>query len=105
MARASLIDALLDKAADTLSRGLVNHTFYIGKRRTSARFDELTWRLLLEVANREGVTVNQLCTAIAAAKSRRLSLTAAIRLGVLQYYRDAATEAGHILAGHGKTGR
>jgi predicted DNA-binding ribbon-helix-helix protein len=61
--------------------------------------------LLLEIARRERVTVDQLCTAIAAAKSRRLSLTAAIRLGVLQYYRDAATEADHIMAGHGKIAR
>jgi hypothetical protein len=36
------------------------------------------------------------------AKPRRLSLTVAIRRGVPQYYRDAATEPGHITAGHGK---
>jgi len=33
-------------------------------------------------------------------RSRALSLTVAVRLGVLQYYRDAATEKGHAEAGH-----
>lgn len=60
MARASLLNAVLDKAAEALSRGLVSHNFYIGKRRTSARFDALTWRALLDIADREGLTVNQL---------------------------------------------
>jgi predicted DNA-binding ribbon-helix-helix protein len=105
LAGVSLIDAILDKAADALSRGLVSRSFYIGKRRTSARFDALTWSALLEIAKREGVTVNELCTAIAAAKPRRLSLTVAIRLGVLQHYVDATTEHGHMAAGHGKIAR
>jgi hypothetical protein len=34
-----------------------------------------------------------------------LSLTAAIRLGVLQYYRDATTETGYIMVGHGRIAR
>jgi predicted DNA-binding ribbon-helix-helix protein len=105
MARASLIHAVIDKAADALSRGCNSHNFWIGKRRTSARLDELTWNALQDIARREGITVNRLCTAIAAVKPRRLSLTAAIRLGVLQYYRDAATEPGHIIAGHGNIAR
>jgi predicted DNA-binding ribbon-helix-helix protein len=105
MAAASLLHAVVDKAADALARGLVNHTVRIGTRRTSIRVDQLTWQALCEIAEREGVTVNQLCTAIAGEKPRRLSLTAAIRLGVLQYYRDAATETGHIAAGHGRFAR
>lgn len=58
MARASLIHAILDKAADALTRGLIN-----------------------------------------------LSLSTALRLFVLGYYREAATEPGHIAAGHGNTAR
>ena len=50
---------------------------------------------------REGITITELCTAINTAKPRHLSLTAAIRVAVLQYYMDAATEPGHIMAGHG----
>lgn len=93
------------KAAADLSRGLVNRTLHIGKRRTSARLDEFTWSALRDIAEREGVTLNQLCTAIADVKPRGLSLSTAIRLGVLQYYREAATESGHIIAGDGKIAR
>jgi hypothetical protein len=32
-------------------------------------------------------------------------MTVAIRLGILQYYRDAAAEPRHIIAGHGKIAR
>jgi predicted DNA-binding ribbon-helix-helix protein len=103
MARASLIHAVLDEVADLCTRGLVNRTFTLRNRRTSIRLDDFTWRLLGEIAAREGVTVHKLCDAIDKAKPRRLSLSAALRLGVLQYYRDAATETGHIAAGHGTT--
>jgi hypothetical protein len=34
-----------------------------------------------------------------------LFLAAAIRLRVLQYYRDATTETGHIMVGHGRIAR
>jgi hypothetical protein len=43
--------------------------------------------------------------AIHTAKTRHLFLTVAIRVAVLQYYMDAATEPGHIMAGHGKIAR
>ena len=60
-------------------------------------------RLLDEIAQREDVTTSQLCSAINSQKPPALSLTVAVRLGVLQYYRDAATESGHAKAGHGNT--
>jgi predicted DNA-binding ribbon-helix-helix protein len=91
MARASLLRAVIDKAAELCVRGVVSHNLCIGPRRTSIRLDDLTWRLPCEIAPREGLAVHQLCAAIDTAKPRRLSLTVSIRLGVLQYYRDAAT--------------
>jgi len=105
MARASLLHAVIDKAAELCARGLINRTLYLRNRRTCAKLDELTWRSLCEIADREGVTVHKLCAAIDAAKPRHLSLSTALRLGVLQYYRDATTESGHIAAGHGTMAR
>jgi predicted DNA-binding ribbon-helix-helix protein len=65
------------------------------------RLDDFTWLLLGEIAAREGVTIGQLCAHIAAAKPPRLSFTAAIRLAVLQYYRDdGATDHGHLARRH-----
>jgi predicted DNA-binding ribbon-helix-helix protein len=83
--------------------GLINGNIRIGARRTSLRLDRLTWQASYEIAARERITVHELCTAIHSEKPHALSLTAAIRLAVLQYYRDAATEAGHATAGHGTT--
>ena len=54
--------------------------------------------MLGEIAAREGVTIGQLCARIAAAKPPRLSFTVAIRLAVLQYYRDGETERGRSAA-------
>jgi predicted DNA-binding ribbon-helix-helix protein len=83
--------------------GLISHNVHIiGKRRTTFRFDRLTWKALLDVARREAITLHELCTAIDAEKPRGLNLTVAIRAAVLQYYVDAATEAGHAKARHGK---
>ena|ERR1700689_5489335 len=88
--------------AEKTARGLVHHNIQIGARRTSVRIDRLTWRSLHEIAQLEGVTVHELCMTLNAAKPPSLSLTVAIRVGILQYYRDAATERGHRQAGHGK---
>jgi hypothetical protein len=43
--------------------------------------------------------------AIDTATPHHLSLSTALRLFVLGYYRDAATETGHIAAGHGNVAR
>ena len=48
------------------------------------------------------LTVDELCPATDAEKPHGLNLTVAIRVAVLQYYIDAATEAGHAKARHGK---
>jgi predicted DNA-binding ribbon-helix-helix protein len=69
--------------------------------RTSFRPDPLTWQALQQIAAREHVTVHELCDAIDKVKPHAVSLTAAIRVAVLRYYMDAATEAGHQKAGHG----
>src|SRR5690606_9657442 len=59
------------------------------------------WDALAEMARRERLTIHELCTAI---QSRRQesTLTAAIRVHILVYLREAATEQGHELAGHGR---
>ncbi len=86
-----------------ISTSLIHRNIRIGTRRTSLRLEHIAWCSLVEIAQREGITVHELCTAINAEKPRALSLATAIRRAVLQYYRDAATESGHAKAGHGKT--
>lgn len=72
-------------------RGLILYNVRIGGQRTSCRLDAMTWSALGDVARRERVTVNELCTSIAAAKPRALSVSAAIRSYLLDYFRRRAS--------------
>lgn len=58
------------------------------------------WDALTEICRREELTIHQLCALI---DERRLasSLTAAIRVFIVNYFRSAATEDGHAGIGHG----
>jgi predicted DNA-binding ribbon-helix-helix protein len=84
-------------AVATSAEALVSHNIRIGDRRTSFRLDGLTWGALHDIAQRERVTVHALCTAVDSRKPRALSLTVAVRVAVLQYYRDVATDPGHCI--------
>ncbi len=60
------------------------------------------WNALKEIAKRESCTIHDLCGLVHARKKSSSSLTASIRVFVMLYYRAAATEEGHKLAGHGR---
>jgi predicted DNA-binding ribbon-helix-helix protein len=59
------------------------------------------WEGLEEICRREHQTLHEICTVIENQRGL-LSLTAAVRVFILTYFRAAATEAGHKAAGHGK---
>lgn len=59
------------------------------------------WSAFFDVAARENRSINDICTDIASEKKPETSLTAAIRVFLLAYFRAAATEDGHVDAGHG----
>lgn len=80
---------------------LISRNVSIRGRRTSLRLEPAMWDALAEIARRERMTVHALCTAIDE-RRRESSLTAAIRVFALSYFRTAATEDGHRRAGHGK---
>ena len=85
---------------------LVNRNVFIGRHRTSVRLEPVMWDALTEICRREEMTLHEICGLI---DSRRQasSLTAAIRVFTLTYFRAAATEEGHASNGHGTlhTGR
>ncbi len=58
------------------------------------------WDAMAEICHREGVSLGQLCQRVDE-RRRESSLTAAIRVYALSYYRAAATEEGHAATGHG----
>lgn len=79
---------------------LVNRNVFIGRRRTSVRLEPAMWDALAEICRREQMTVHDLCGLIDE-RRRASSLTAAIRVFIVTYFRVAATEDGHANVGHG----
>src|SRR5712675_2321591 len=68
---------------------LVNRNVIAERGRTSIRFEPELWDSLQEICRREqigGLTGGR---------------TSAVRVDVVSYFRDAATEEGHRRAGHG----
>ena len=80
---------------------LASHNIIISGRRTSVRLEPEMWDGLCEIASREHLSLHQICTSISLRKSDESSLTAAIRVFIMRYYRDAATEEGHRISAHG----
>jgi len=80
---------------------LVSRNVVISGRRTSVRLEPEMWDGLREICQRERSTMHQICTTVSLQKMEETSLTAAIRVFVMRYFRLAATEEGHAKAGHG----
>jgi predicted DNA-binding ribbon-helix-helix protein len=84
-----------------------------GQRRTSMRLEPSMWTALEEIAAREGMPLSDLCSRIddrlteqaqqrgAHPKGSEVTLSSGVRVFLFSYYRAAATEQGHLQAGHG----
>jgi predicted DNA-binding ribbon-helix-helix protein len=64
------------------------------------RLEPEVWDALREICIREGLELRELIKQVekTAAPGGR---TSAVRVHVLQYFRAASTDEGHVLAGHG----
>ncbi|PZQ44316.1 MAG: hypothetical protein DI551_10380 [Micavibrio aeruginosavorus] len=80
---------------------LVSRNITVNGRRTSVRLEPEMWRALKEISSRENCSIHELCSLISFRKNKRTSLTAAIRVFLMLYFRAATTEDGHGRAGHG----
>ncbi len=58
------------------------------------------WDALRELCRRESKTVHMVCSTVNNMR-RESGMTAALRVYIVSYFRSAATEDGHNLAGHG----
>lgn len=79
---------------------LVSRNLVICGRRTTVRLEDVIWESLKEAAEREGCSVNTLGSRIYRQKKTAENFSSAIRVFLMLYYRNAATEAGHAEAGH-----
>ena len=75
---------------------MVNRNVTIGRRRTSLRLEPAMWDALEEICRREEMNQHELCTMIDE-RRRASSLTAAVRVFVIGYFRAAATEEGLVV--------
>jgi predicted DNA-binding ribbon-helix-helix protein len=84
-----------------LGSTLVSRNITVNGKRTSVRLEPEMWRALKEISARENCTIHELCSLISFRKNKRTSLTAAIRVFLMLYFRAATTDDGHVKAGHG----
>lgn len=80
---------------------LISKNITIRGHRTSVRLEPEMWAALKDIAKREGTTIHHICSLISLRKLDETSLTAAIRVFLVLYYRAATTNEGHLRAGHG----
>jgi len=79
---------------------LVSRNITLHGRRTSVRLEPPMWDAFEEIAQREGMTLSSL-SGLVDTEGCEYSLTAAIRVFILAYFRAAATEDGHKSKGRG----
>jgi predicted DNA-binding ribbon-helix-helix protein len=79
---------------------LVNRNIIAERGRTSMRLEPELWDALSEICRRERISPSELCRRIERAGIPG-GRTSAMRVWILRYFRAAATEAGHMEAGHG----
>ena len=80
---------------------LISRNVTVMGKRTSIRLEPEMWTSLREIAMRERCTTHDICTLVSLRKKPKTSLTAAIRVFLMLYFRAAGTEEGHARAGHG----
>jgi predicted DNA-binding ribbon-helix-helix protein len=78
---------------------LQSRNIVVAGRRTSMRLEPDMWRALADIAEREERSLHELCTMVHRLR-RRSSLTSAVRVFILSYYRTLARD----LEGHGGGG-
>src|SRR5215468_12485078 len=79
---------------------LINRNVVAGRGRTSMRLEPELWGALKEICAREEQDINHLVRQIEAI-GHSGGRTSAVRVFVVQYFREAATEEGHEAANHG----
>lgn len=89
------------KDIQPVQSSLISRNITIFDRRTSIRLEPEMWEALNNIAEREKCSIHDLCSLIYIRKRETTSLTAAIRVFLMLYFRAASSETGHSNAGHG----
>lgn len=92
---------MTDETVIEVRSTLVSRNITVLGKRTSIRLEPEMWKALRDISHRENCTIHDLCSLINIRKNKRTSLTAAIRVFLMLYFRASSTEEGHLKAGHG----
>ncbi|MEA1937776.1 MAG: ribbon-helix-helix domain-containing protein [Pseudomonadota bacterium] len=92
---------MLHNSAVEVQNNLVSRNVKVDGRRTSIRLEAEIWGALLDVCARESKSIDEICTILNRHGKSGGTLTARLRVFVFSYFRAAATDDGHDLAGHG----
>jgi predicted DNA-binding ribbon-helix-helix protein len=87
----------VDRNPESAPSSLVIHNVVVGRHRTSVRLEPVMWDALQDIAHRHRVTLHSLVTDIDRERTAS-SLTAAIRVYIVDFYRTAASIAGQSQA-------
>jgi predicted DNA-binding ribbon-helix-helix protein len=79
---------------------LVNRNVIAERGRTSMRLEPELWDALSEICARERIDVGELVRRIEAERPPG-GRTSAVRVYIVKYFRQAATDNGHSREGHG----
>jgi predicted DNA-binding ribbon-helix-helix protein len=83
-----------------VSSQLVNRNVTANRGRTSMRLEPELWDALTEMCAREKLSLGEMVRRIEQ-RGHSGGRTSAVRVHVLEYFRRAATDAGHAAVGHG----
>ena len=75
--------------ATNLNTALICRNVTVSGRRTSIRMEQVMWTSLTDICRREDRTINEIISMIDE-KRAETNLTAAIRVFIICYYRDAS---------------
>ena len=89
-----------EKANDCESTLITKNIKIFGKR-SSIRLEPEMWDAFDDIAERENCSDNDICSLVYFLKKPGTSMTAAIRVFIMLYYRASSTIEGHEKAGHG----
>jgi predicted DNA-binding ribbon-helix-helix protein len=84
---------------------LITRNVIVNGHRTSVRMEPEVWQALDEITGREKIGRNHIFTTIANRLKPHQTLSSAVRVFVIAYYRESSTESGHVRAGHGPQAR
>jgi predicted DNA-binding ribbon-helix-helix protein len=101
LATSSIQKSVINDNSDIFRSTLISKNITVRGHRTSIRLEPEMWAALKDIAHRERTNIHNICSLIALRKQEETSLTAAIRVFLMLYYRAATTAEGHIRAGHG----